>query len=86
MPKNVQNKFKRNQTLKTNSISFIISSHLSQFRHIHKVFPTNLSLEKLLTPSHTKPPRKKSFSLRPPNGFILYRKDVQQEIIKVIQM
>src|SRR5438034_3384443 len=78
IPKN--NVFKG--TSKSNSISFIISSHLSQFRRIHKIFPTNLSLEKLLTPPNTKPPRKKSFSLRPPNGFILYRKDIQQEIIK----
>ncbi|CAG8437625.1 uncharacterized protein OCT59_016675 [Rhizophagus irregularis] len=82
MTKNDRDKSKNIQTLRSNSISFIITSHLSQFRRIHKIFPTNLSLEKLLTPSDTKPPRKKSFSLRPPNGFILYRKDVQQEIMK----
>jgi len=35
-----------------------------------------------LTPPNTKPPRKKTFSLRPPNGFILYRKDIQQEVMK----
>lgn len=82
MTKNDRDKSKNIQTLRSNSISFIITSHLSQFRRIHKIFPTNLSLEKLLTPPDTKPPRKKSFSLRPPNGFILYRKDVQQEIMK----
>ncbi|RIA90306.1 hypothetical protein C1645_770193 [Glomus cerebriforme] len=82
MPKNIRENFKSNQKSKSNSTSFIISSHLSQFRRIHKIFPTNLSLEKLLTPSNIKPPRKKTFSLRPPNGFILYRKDIQQEIMK----
>jgi hypothetical protein len=83
MPKHMTKNDRKNiQTLKSNSISFIITSHLSQFRRIHKILPTNLSLEKLLTPPNTKPPRKKSFSLRPPNGFILYRKDIQQEIMK----
>ncbi|CAG8447569.1 13962_t:CDS:1 [Funneliformis mosseae] len=85
MPKKVTKKGRdeiKNQTLTQKSISSIISLHLSQFQRTYDIIPTNLSLEKLLTPSHTKPSRRNKFSLRSPNGFILYRKDIQQAIIE----
>ncbi|CAI2161434.1 7635_t:CDS:1 [Funneliformis geosporum] len=84
MPKKMQKKVRKeiDQTLTQKSISSIISLHLSQFQRTYDIIPTNLSLEKLLTPSHTKPSRRNKFSLRSPNGFILYRKDIQQAIIE----